>query len=108
MSRILSAVAWPYANGPRHIGHVAGFGVPSDIFSRYMRMAGNEVLMVSGTDEHGAPWVSWVLDEGDVVGDNNHDWVSPRWSAVASVLEGRPARRLAGTPVAGADRGGDP
>ena len=55
MSRILSAVAWPYANGPRHIGHVAGFGVPSDVFSRYMRMRGNDVLMVSGTDEHGTP-----------------------------------------------------
>ena len=56
MSRsILTAVAWPYANGPRHIGHVAGFGVPSDIFSRYQRMAGNRVLMVSGTDEHGTP-----------------------------------------------------
>jgi len=52
---ILTAVAWPYANGPRHIGHVAGFGVPSDVFSRYHRMAGNRVLMVSGTDEHGTP-----------------------------------------------------
>ena len=55
MSHILSAVAWPYANGPRHIGHVAGFGVPSDVFSRYMRMRGDDVLMVSGTDEHGTP-----------------------------------------------------
>ena len=56
MSRhILTAVAWPYANGPRHIGHVSGFGVPSDVFSRYMRMAGHQVLMVSGTDEHGTP-----------------------------------------------------
>ncbi len=55
MTSILTAVAWPYANGPRHIGHVAGFGVPSDIFSRYQRMAGNKVLMVSGTDEHGTP-----------------------------------------------------
>ena len=54
-SRVLTAVAWPYANGPRHIGHVSGFGVPSDVFSRYMRMSGNEVLMVSGTDEHGTP-----------------------------------------------------
>ncbi|MDR0959386.1 MAG: methionine--tRNA ligase [Propionibacteriaceae bacterium] len=53
MSKILAAVAWPYANGPRHIGHVSGFGVPSDVFSRYMRMAGHDVLMVSGTDEHG-------------------------------------------------------
>ena len=55
MSRILTAVAWPYANGPRHIGHMAGFGVPADVFSRYQRMAGNSVLMVSGTDEHGTP-----------------------------------------------------
>ena len=55
MSRVLSAVAWPYANGPRHIGHVAGFGVPSDVFSRFMRMSGHDVLMISGTDEHGTP-----------------------------------------------------
>ena len=54
-SRVLTAVAWPYANGPRHIGHVSGFGVPSDVFSRYQRMIGNDVLMVSGTDEHGTP-----------------------------------------------------
>ncbi len=53
--RILVAVAWPYTNGPRHLGHVAGFGVPSDIFARYHRLAGNNVLMVSGTDEHGTP-----------------------------------------------------
>ncbi|MGP7997823.1 MAG: methionine--tRNA ligase [Streptosporangiaceae bacterium] len=53
--RILTAPAWPYANGPRHIGHVSGFGLPSDMFSRYQRMAGNRVLMVSGTDEHGTP-----------------------------------------------------
>ena len=49
------AVAWPYASGPRHIGHVAGFGVPSDIFARYQRLRGRPVLMVSGTDEHGTP-----------------------------------------------------
>ena len=55
MSTVLSAVAWPYANGPRHLGHVAGFAVPSDVFSRYMRMAGHDVLMVSGSDEHGTP-----------------------------------------------------
>jgi methionyl-tRNA synthetase len=55
MRTILSAPAWPYANGPRHIGHVSGFGLPCDMFSRYQRMAGNKVLMVSGTDEHGTP-----------------------------------------------------
>jgi methionyl-tRNA synthetase len=53
--KILVAVAWPYASGPRHIGHVAGFGVPSDTFARYHRLKGHDVLMVSGTDEHGTP-----------------------------------------------------
>ncbi|KFI59395.1 methionyl-tRNA synthetase [Bifidobacterium gallicum DSM 20093 = LMG 11596] len=57
-------VAWPYANGPRHIGHVAGFGVPSDVYARYERMKGNDVLMVSGTDEHGTP----ILVEADKEG----------------------------------------
>ena len=73
--KVLSAVAWPYANGPRHIGHVAGFGVPSDVFSRYMRMAGHDVLMVSGSDEHGTP----ILIAADELGlpvrelvDRNH------------------------------------
>ncbi|TQS45526.1 methionine--tRNA ligase [Cryptosporangium phraense] len=61
---ILTAVAWPYANGPRHIGHVSGFGVPSDVFSRYQRMAGNKVLMVSGTDEHGTPILVQAEQEG--------------------------------------------
>ena len=67
-SPVLTAVAWPYANGPRHIGHVSGFGVPADVFSRYQRMAGNDVLMVSGTDEHGTP----ILVQADAEG------VSPR------------------------------
>src|SRR5690349_2179651 len=64
MSRVLAAVAWPYANGPRHIGHVSGFGVPSDVFSRYMRMAGHDVLMISGTDEHGTPILVEAEKEG--------------------------------------------
>ena len=75
MTKVLSAVAWPYANGPRHIGHVAGFGVPSDVFSRYMRMAGHDVLMVSGTDEHGTP-ILIAADEAGVsaqeLADQNH------------------------------------
>jgi methionyl-tRNA synthetase len=61
---VLTAVAWPYANGPRHIGHVAGFGVPSDVFSRYQRMAGKKVLMISGTDEHGTPIQVQADNEG--------------------------------------------
>jgi len=75
MTHVLSAVAWPYANGPRHIGHVAGFGVPSDVFSRYQRMAGNEVLMVSGSDEHGTP-ILIAADEAGLtpqeLADQNH------------------------------------
>ena len=63
-SHVLTAVAWPYANGPRHIGHVSGFGVPSDVFARYMRMAGHDVLMVSGTDEHGTPILVQADKEG--------------------------------------------
>jgi methionyl-tRNA synthetase len=63
--RVLVAVAWPYANGPRHIGHVAGFGVPSDVFARYHRLKGNDVLMVSGTDEHGTP-IMVAADREDV------------------------------------------
>jgi methionyl-tRNA synthetase len=62
--RILVAVAWPYASGARHIGHVAGFGVPSDVFARYHRMRGNHVLMVSGTDEHGTPVMVTADQEG--------------------------------------------
>ena len=53
--RILVAVAWPYANGSIHIGQVAGAYLPADIFARYHRMKGNDVLMVSGADAHGTP-----------------------------------------------------
>ncbi|WP_293952770.1 methionine--tRNA ligase, partial [uncultured Corynebacterium sp.] len=64
---VLVSVAWPYANGPRHIGHVAGFGVPSDVFARFQRMRGNNVLMVSGTDEHGTPLLVQADKEGVTV-----------------------------------------
>jgi methionyl-tRNA synthetase len=55
VERIFIGVAWPYASGPRHLGHVAGAYLPADIFARYHRTKGNEVLMVSGSDEHGTP-----------------------------------------------------
>jgi methionyl-tRNA synthetase len=61
---ILVAPAWPYASGPRHLGHVVGFGVPADIFARYHRLKGNRVLMVSGTDEHGTPVMVAADNEG--------------------------------------------
>jgi len=53
--RIHVGVAWPYANGPLHLGQIAGAYLPADIFARYNRIVGNEVLMVSGSDQHGAP-----------------------------------------------------
>lgn len=49
------SVAWPYANGDLHVGHLAGAYLPADIFARYHRLKGNQVLMVSGSDTHGTP-----------------------------------------------------
>lgn len=53
--KILVGVAWPYANSPLHLGHLAGAYIPPDIFARYHRLRGNDVLMVSGSDTHGTP-----------------------------------------------------
>jgi hypothetical protein len=90
--RILVAVAWPYAAGPRHIGHVAGFGVPSDVFARYHRLRGNDVLMVSGTDEHGTPAMVIADQEG----------VSPREAADKyNELTRTDLRNRAGEPAIG-------
>lgn len=57
-------VAWPYANGPLHLGHIAGSLLPPDIFRRYQRMAGRDVLMVSGSDCHGTPILLKAEGEG--------------------------------------------
>ncbi|MFH1487258.1 MAG: methionine--tRNA ligase [Chloroflexota bacterium] len=62
--RILVAVAWPYANGPLHLGHIAGCYLPADIFARYHRTKGNEVVMVSGSDQHGTPITIRAEQEG--------------------------------------------
>ena len=61
---ILVAVGWPYAQGSLHLGHVAGAYLPADIFARYHRAAGNQVLMVSGSDAHGTPITVKADDEG--------------------------------------------
>ena len=53
--RIFIGVAWPYANGPLHLGHLAGCYLAADIFARFNRLIGNDVLMVSGSDSHGTP-----------------------------------------------------
>ena len=62
--RILVAVAWPYASGSRHLGHLAGAYLPADIFARYHRLQGNQVLMVSGSDTHGTPITVRADQEG--------------------------------------------
>jgi methionyl-tRNA synthetase len=54
-SNILVSVAWPYANSLIHVGNITGSYLPADIFARYQRLAGNRVLMVSGSDSHGTP-----------------------------------------------------
>jgi methionyl-tRNA synthetase len=67
--RIFIAVAWPYANGPLHLGHIAGANLPADIFARYHRLKGNEVLMVSGSDQHGTPITIRAEQEGKKPGE---------------------------------------
>jgi methionyl-tRNA synthetase len=61
---VLVAVAWPYANGLSHLGHIAGCYLPADIFARYHRINGDRVLMVSGTDAHGTPITVKADEEG--------------------------------------------
>lgn len=62
--RIFIGVAWPYADGPLHLGHIAGAYLPADIFARYHRLRGNEVLMVSGSDQYGTPITIKAEQEG--------------------------------------------
>src|SRR5947199_3572554 len=62
--KILVAVAWPYANGHLHVGHVAGAYLPADIFARDQRLCGNDVLMISGSDCHGTPITLQAAREG--------------------------------------------
>jgi methionyl-tRNA synthetase len=77
--RIFIGVAWPYANGPLHLGHIAGAYLPADIFARYHRLKGNKVLMVSGSDQHGAPITIRAEQESttpqEVVNKYHHQFV---------------------------------
>jgi methionyl-tRNA synthetase len=80
--RILVAVGWPYASGSRHLGHLAGAYLPADIFARYHRIAGNEVLMVSGSDVHGTPITVRADEEGvepQVIVDRYHAEFLDNW-----------------------------
>ena len=56
--------ALPYANGPVHIGHLAGVYVPADVYARYLRSAGEEVMFIGGSDEHGVPITIKARKEG--------------------------------------------
>ena len=62
--RTLITTALPYANGPVHIGHLAGVYVPADIYARFLRLRGEEVIMVGGSDEHGVPITLRARKEG--------------------------------------------
>ena len=64
MENILICLAWPYANGDLHVGHIAGCYLPADIFARYQRLIGNRVVVVSGSDSHGTPIVVRADKEG--------------------------------------------
>ncbi|MCF6278875.1 MAG: methionine--tRNA ligase [Flavobacteriaceae bacterium] len=64
MSRYTITAALPYTNGPVHIGHLAGVYVPSDIYARYLRLTGNDVAFVCGSDEHGVPITMRAKKEG--------------------------------------------
>jgi methionyl-tRNA synthetase len=62
--RVLVTAALPYANGPVHIGHLAGVYVPADIYTRYLRQNGKDVLFICGSDEHGVPITLKAKNEG--------------------------------------------
>ena len=79
---ILVGVAWPYANGPLHLGHLAGAYLPADIFARYHRLKGDNVLMVSGSDMHGTPITISAEREGispEEVATRNHNGFLNSW-----------------------------
>ena len=82
---IFVGVAWPYANGPLHLGQIAGAYLPADIFARFHRSLGNRVLMVSGSDQHGTPIMLRADRDGttpQVVVDENHAGFLKSWEAL--------------------------
>ena len=88
--RTLITTALPYANGPVHIGHLAGVYVPADIYARYMRLRGHEVCMVGGSDEHGVPITIRARREGitpqDVV-DRYHKMIKDSFDGLGIVFD---------------------
>ena len=69
--RTLVTTALPYANGPVHIGHLAGVYVPADIYTRYLRLKGEDVILIGGSDEHGVPITIKARNEGVTPQDIN-------------------------------------
>lgn len=81
--RILVCIAWPYAKSVTHVGQIVGSILPGDIFARYQRMAGNEVLMVSGSDAHGTP----ITVEADAEGISPDEVVQRYHAQILQVWE---------------------
>jgi methionyl-tRNA synthetase len=82
---VLVAVAWPYASGSRHLGHLAGAYLPADVYARQQRIMGNEVLMVSGSDVHGTPITVRADAEGVTakdIADRYHNEFVEQWEAL--------------------------
>jgi methionyl-tRNA synthetase len=80
--RVFIGVAWPYANGQLHLGQIAGAYLPADIFARYHRLKGNDVLMVSGSDQHGTPITVRAEQEGKPpkeIADHYHQGFLDSW-----------------------------
>ncbi|HEY7833992.1 MAG TPA: methionine--tRNA ligase [Ktedonobacterales bacterium] len=80
--RILVCVAWPYARSATHVGQIAGSFLPGDIFARYHRLAGHDVLMVSGSDEHGTP----ITIDADRAGVSARELVARYHAAIVETL----------------------
>ena len=88
--RTLVTSALPYANGPVHIGHLAGVYVPADIYVRYLRLKGEEVLFVGGSDEHGVPVTIRARKEGittQEVVDRYHEWIKSSFEQFGSAVD---------------------
>ena len=89
--RTLITTALPYANGPVHIGHLAGVYVPADIYARYMRMRGEDVVMIGGSDEHGVPITIKARGEGvtpqDIV-DRYHSIIKESMKGLGIAFDG--------------------
>ena len=88
--RTLITTALPYANGPVHIGHLAGVYVPADIYARFLRMNGEEVLLVGGSDEHGVPITLKARAEGvtpqDIV-DRYHNLIKDSFAGLGITFD---------------------